>query len=312
MEGRWKFAILVIALFCCGVNAQNQTTEASTTPTEEPPTTAPPTTKATTTKASTTSTQAPTTTTPSPSTTPVPAPEPFPSNEGRWTVENEANASCILLKGALEVTVAYVDLNNKNRTGNVDVPKSALSSGSCEETNQYITLTWNSSVILKDNSTGLNKLMFVFESNNTTGVLSAGTGITQGKFGLQNITGVIYKEPTAFPNVTEAETPFAVDLKNKAAFQTPLNHSYACLAQEVLKSDDGTIVLKFSDIRVEAFKMGAPNHKEFSAAVDCPADDASDVVPIAVGAALAGLVVIVLVAYLIGRRRSRARGYQSV
>jgi lysosomal-associated membrane protein 1/2 len=47
-------------------------------------------------------------------------------------------------------------------------------------------------------------------------------------------------------------------------------------------------------------------------AIDCPADDASDTVPIAVGAALAGLVVIVLIAYLIGRRRSRARGYQSV
>ena len=50
----------------------------------------------------------------------------------------------------------------------------------------------------------------------------------------------------------------------------------------------------------------------FIVAVQCPADDATDVVPIAVGAALAGLVVIVLVAYLIGRKRSRARGYQSV
>jgi len=38
----------------------------------------------------------------------------------------------------------------------------------------------------------------------------------------------------------------------------------------------------------------------------------TDVVPIAVGASLAGLVVIVLIAYLLGRRRSRARGYQSV
>jgi len=47
-------------------------------------------------------------------------------------------------------------------------------------------------------------------------------------------------------------------------------------------------------------------------ALQCPADDATDVVPIAEGAALAGLVVIVLIAYLVGRRRSRARGYQSV
>jgi lysosomal-associated membrane protein 1/2 len=52
----------------------------------------------------------------------------------------------------------------------------------------------------------------------------------------------------------------------------------------------------------------------FSTAVsECPADDESNsVVPIAVGAALAGLVVIVLIAYLIGRRRSRRQGYESV
>jgi lysosomal-associated membrane protein 1/2 len=41
-------------------------------------------------------------------------------------------------------------------------------------------------------------------------------------------------------------------------------------------------------------------------------DGVTDIVPIAVGASLAGLVVVVLIAYLIGRRRSRARGYQSV
>ena len=38
----------------------------------------------------------------------------------------------------------------------------------------------------------------------------------------------------------------------------------------------------------------------------------NDVVPIAVGVALALIVVGVLVAYLIGRRRHRQRGYQSL
>lgn len=37
-----------------------------------------------------------------------------------------------------------------------------------------------------------------------------------------------------------------------------------------------------------------------------------DVVPIAVGCALVGLVAIVLIAYLVGRRRSQARGYLSM
>lgn len=37
----------------------------------------------------------------------------------------------------------------------------------------------------------------------------------------------------------------------------------------------------------------------------------SDIVPIAVGCALAGLVLIVLIAYVIGRRKSH-RGYEKV
>lgn len=39
--------------------------------------------------------------------------------------------------------------------------------------------------------------------------------------------------------------------------------------------------------------------------------DNNDIVPIAVGCALAGLVLIVLIAYIIGRRKSH-RGYEKV
>ena len=49
----------------------------------------------------------------------------------------------------------------------------------------------------------------------------------------------------------------------------------------------------------------------FFSAEDC-AFDTPDVVPIAVGCALAALVVIVLIAYLVGRRRAQARGYLSM
>ena len=49
----------------------------------------------------------------------------------------------------------------------------------------------------------------------------------------------------------------------------------------------------------------------FQAAMDCLYEP-NDVVPIAVGVALAVLIVVVLVAYIVGRRRNQARGYQSV
>ncbi len=50
----------------------------------------------------------------------------------------------------------------------------------------------------------------------------------------------------------------------------------------------------------------------FFSAASCPADTStSNIVPIAVGAALGALVLIVLIAYLIGRSKNK-RGYESV
>lgn len=46
-------------------------------------------------------------------------------------------------------------------------------------------------------------------------------------------------------------------------------------------------------------------------AEECQMDQDQMLIPIIVGAALAGLVLIVLVAYLIGRKRSHA-GYQTI
>jgi len=187
------------------------------------------------------------------------------------------------------------------------VPISAKASGFCGIVNetadhQSITLEWETVI---GSTSSKNTITLMFEANQTTTKLGAADGISAGKFGLQDVTGIVYAGDEAV----------SIKMTSKAAFQTSLNHSYSCLAQEVLKNDDESaddVQMKFEDIRIEAFRKTAPGHKEFSAAIDCPADDASDIVPIAVGGCLAGLVVVVLIAYLFGRRRSRARGYQSV
>lgn len=49
----------------------------------------------------------------------------------------------------------------------------------------------------------------------------------------------------------------------------------------------------------------------FGTAEECQMDKDQMLIPIIVGAALAGLVLIVLIAYLIGRKRSHA-GYQTI
>ncbi|GBN81130.1 hypothetical protein AVEN_191490-1, partial [Araneus ventricosus] len=64
-------------------------------------------------------------------------------------------------------------------------------------------------------------------------------------------------------------------------------------------------------IHIQSF--GSVGNKDFSKAEECEADNkVNDMVPIAVGIALLVLVVVVLVAYFVGRRRSRQKGYQSV
>ncbi|ODM99918.1 Lysosome-associated membrane glycoprotein 1 [Orchesella cincta] len=283
--------------------------DVNTTTTEDPTTT-------TTTKETTTTSQPPdttTSTTAKPTTTPPapapPAPSPpapgpkipdYPLNKGKWIVEDKAkNVTCVILKGAMQI-----NLTGQNKTVSFNVPGFAEATGSCAEP-QSIVLTWNSTVLNVNKTNYLeNSLTLSFESNATVGSLSAAdSGITSGKYGLENVTVVLHENQ----NIT-----FNGQLLNKAVFQTPINHSYSCFAEEVLKSDDSSFQLKIREIQLEAYRSTTGGHSEFSVAVPCPADDATDVVPIAVGAALAGLVVIVLIAYLVGRRRSRARGYQSV
>ncbi|OXA51562.1 lysosome-associated membrane glycoprotein 1 [Folsomia candida] len=287
---RSALLIVGVSVLLFGVSAQQdppETTTVKPTTTTPAPTT-PPTTPA----------PAPTTTTAKP----APAPK-YPGNDGKWTLENANNETCIIIKGAIEVSITYLDVEKKNRTANVDIPiKGVTVSGNCSL--GVIKLTWT----VVTNHT--NSVEFTFEKNETASITT--DGISAGKYALQNVTGTLYKDPAVFVNATNPNKDFTFNILDKAAFQTPFNHSYSCLQQETLKSEDGFVTLKLTDMRLDAFRKTGKNDTNFNPSIDCPADDASDVVPIAVGAALAGLVVIVLIAYLIGRRRSRSRGYQSV
>lgn len=91
--------------------------------------------------------------------------------------------------------------------------------------------------------------------------------------------------------------------------------SYHCTRAQWLnltQSDlnEGKSTVQLSHMQLEAFHK--ENTVHFSTAKDCDSIDTPDIVPIAVGLALAALVVVVLIAYLVGRRRNAARGYLSM
>lgn len=94
-------------------------------------------------------------------------------------------------------------------------------------------------------------------------------------------------------------------------FKVPTNFSYHCNHEQVLNAtdkDEKFIVL--SKVQFEAFKLD--NIKKFSLAKDCESNVTPDIVPIAVGLSLIALIIIVLIAFIVGRRRSQARGYLNI
>lgn len=100
-------------------------------------------------------------------------------------------------------------------------------------------------------------------------------------------------------------------------FNTPLDMSYHCTRVQTLNltknmATNGVAIgyAYVSKVQFEAFHHTKGD--SFSTAKDCDAIDTPDIVPIAVGCALAALVIVVLIAYLVGRRRAQARGYLSM
>jgi len=288
---RWSYLILVVYIVLA-VNAQGKLEDDTTT--KEPPSTI--TTKETTTKPTTTSTStttsstststttqktstttetttAPPTPKPTPTPTPTPAaPKKYPKNIGHWLL-NETSTSNV---SCLALDAAF-ELKLPNVTTPVDVPLDANITGKCGEMEITASLTW-----MTGNDS--NVLMLTFGKKGSNFLLKDVSVSLPG----QDVSG---------------------KLENVTLYETPLNRTYKCVSESPVKLSN-QVELKVASMRVEPFRSSP--FTGYSKEYECSSDDVSTVVPFAVGISLALLVVIVLVAYLIGRRRSRARGYQSV
>jgi len=99
-------------------------------------------------------------------------------------------------------------------------------------------------------------------------------------------------------------------------FETDLGKKFSCMANLDLFSNStsyGLVRIVARTLTFEAYRNGTkPGTVDFSNQLTrCKEDEVSQLVPIIVGACLVVLIVVVLVAYLIGRRMNR-RGYESV
>ncbi|XP_029312346.1 lysosome-associated membrane glycoprotein 1a [Cottoperca gobio] len=220
-------------------------------------------------------TTAGTTTTAAPAPTPPGTPE-----RGRYFVNNSNGTVCLLAQMGLQLNVSYFSLSqNKTIQELVNLtPNLTTSSGSCEASSASLVLT-------QERITMLN---FTFTLNSTS-----------KKYHLSGIT--------LLANLSDATAPFSASNSSLDYLRSTQGRSYMCIAEQTLAVVP-TFSLNTFRLQVQPFEVTTD---QFATAEECQMDQDQMLIPIIVGAALAGLVLIVLIAYLIGRKRSHA-GYQTI
>jgi len=122
-----------------------------------------------------------------------------------------------------------------------------------------------------------------------------------------------FVENGTFPNASISELGnHTAEMTNLTVSSTSKGSSYKC-SSHTLVSLSKEVSLDFSNYQAQAFMSSSKKSKDFDIATSCPADitGQSKLVPIIVGSCLAALVFLVLIAYIVGRRR-HLPGYQQV
>ncbi|KAG7222384.1 hypothetical protein INR49_016339 [Caranx melampygus] len=229
----------------------------------------------------TSTTAPPTTSTAATTTTAPPAPTPPGTPErGFYNVTGNNGTICLLAQMGLQFNVSYVSRSqNKTVQDLVNLSPSLMAaSGSCEAGTASLVLT-------QVQTTTLN---FTFTLNSTS-----------NKYHLSGIT--------LFANWSDMTAPFSASNLSLNYLRSSLGRSYMCNAEQTLVVEPD---FSLNTFRLQVQPFGVTT-SQFATAEECQMDQDQMLIPIIVGAALAGLVLIVLIAYLIGRKRSHA-GYQTI
>ncbi|XP_041652742.1 lysosome-associated membrane glycoprotein 2 isoform X1 [Cheilinus undulatus] len=220
-------------------------------------------------------TVAPTTHTPTTGpapTTPTPT-LPTPTT-GKYIIKPDENSTaCLLANFGLRIGLK---LGEKYQEMNLDPnPNKTAASGQC----------------------GVNSSDLVLVSDTMAITLTFTNDTKKFRLHALNITGK-----------TSSGVAFSEVNTNLSLWEAAVGASYMCNKEQNYTITNQLTLFTF-DLRVQPFGVKAG---VFSTAEECFLDsDLSFLVPIAVGVALSFLIVLVLISYLIGRRKSRT-GYQSV
>uniref|UniRef100_H3C2B1 Lysosome-associated membrane glycoprotein 1 n=1 Tax=Tetraodon nigroviridis TaxID=99883 RepID=H3C2B1_TETNG len=211
-------------------------------------------------------------------TTAAPPKEPGRPEKGTYQVTSSNGTVCLLASMGIQLNVTY-NSTSQNKTlqeiMNIQ-PNLTSSSGSCNTSSALLKLTTDAE---KTN------LTFIFTLN-----------ATSNKYHLSEVSLT-----AAWPDMKEL---FVAQNQEPGL---PARNPGVLLHMQTLGVAPDFAINTFQ-VQVQPFGV---NGTQFAAAEECQLDEDNMLIPIVVGVALAGLVLVVLLAYLIGRKRSHA-GYQSI
>lgn len=213
--------------------------------------------------------------------TAAPHKDPVRPEKGNYQVKNSNGTTCLLASMGLQLNITFTSASqNKTVQGVLNLqPNLTKSSGSCEQDTASLHLTADAE---KTNVT------FIFTLN-----------ATSSRYHLSEVSlSAVW---------TDMKEPVSVRNASLDYLRGTLGFSYMCREEQTLNVAQDVSINTFQ-VQVQPFGLTGD---QFGAAEECQLDEDDMLIPIIVGAALAGLVLIVLLAYLIGRKRSHA-GYQTI
>ncbi|KAL0963514.1 hypothetical protein UPYG_G00307430 [Umbra pygmaea] len=217
-----------------------------------------------------------------PPTVTPPAPPARPER-GSYNVTNGNGTTCLMAQMGLQLNVSINSATMINATVIKTLwilnlqPNLTRSSGSCDSESATLWLSTD------ENKTNLT---FLFSMN-----------ATSSKFYLSGVS----------LNATRPDTQVSESNHSLDYLRGTLGRSYMCREEQTLAVTSDFSVNTFQ-LQVQPFNLTGD---QFGTAEECQLDEDDMLIPIIVGGALAVLVLVVLVAYLIGRKRSHA-GYQTI
>ncbi|KAM7417363.1 hypothetical protein PAMA_017154 [Pampus argenteus] len=232
-----------------------------------------PTTPVAPTTVTTTTTGNTTATTPPTTTSPTTTPSPTlpPPTTGNYSIKSDVNSTACLLAN-FGLRIGFKQ-GDKYEEMNLD-PNGTVYSGSCGNKSSELMLVSNTMTVMLTFANDTKK--FRLHALNITAKTSS---------------GAVFSEVNS----------------NLSLWEAAVGSSYMCNKEQNYTITSLLTIYTF-DLHVQPFgvKKGV-----FSTAHECSLDDTSILIPIIVGAALAGLILIVVIAYVIGRRKTYV-GYQTL